>query len=270
MLLLKQSDPLSRLPLVVLVGVMCLVACKDAPVPARADIPRPAARTPLASSSATATAVSDAESDTRLAPGALAVDDSLALEMPRTFHDVCQGEDCETAYDAFACTQLTLRADTLDGAPVVVRVPAHDTVQVTHEVLHLVAPGIVRVRRTFQLDWDLDGFADRRRRRDVVSFSAGDTLYLLHYRDLGRWQWWYDGRVSSSAEFWDGTPDTLSRGNPVTHSSVAEVLSHPRHEEWWRVERTPSRGGWWHAKHASEQAISTHDMSYWGDRCAAR
>jgi hypothetical protein len=262
-----QIALLRRTP-VLLVAVMCLVACVDAPVPARADTHRADARTPVTSSSATATAApSDAKADTNVAPDAIAVEDSLAPTMPRTFHDVCQGEDCERKFSAFACTALTLRADTLDASPVVAKVPAHDTVQVIHRVLHLVAPGIVRVRRTFPLDWDLDGFADRRRRRDVVNFSAGDTLYLLHYRDLGRWQWWYRGRVSSSAEFWDGTPDTLSVGNPVTDSSVAEVLSHPRHEEWWRVELSATRGGWWHAEKTGEQAISTRDMSYWGDAC---
>jgi hypothetical protein len=266
---------MSHLRFPLLIVAICLAGCTNAPqrVPERTPLvgavtlQAPQAALPRLSS---VPATSHASVDSGIAMGMLSEDDSLAPTIPRTFHDICTGEDCETTFRAFACTALTVRADTLDDAPVVAQVPAHDTVEVTHTAWHLTAPGVVLIRRTFLFDWSLDGEGDRVPRRGAVRFTAGDTLHLLHYLSLGSWRWWYRGRVSSSGEFWDGKLRALDGGSELRDSSVAEVVSRPQHEVWWRVELSPPRGGWWHVGRAHEQALSIREMGYWDDGCSAR
>lgn len=210
---------------------------------ALATVPFPAAATP------------DSVATRALPPG-----DSLAPLMPRMFHDVCQGESCGIQLTVLACTTLTLHADASDSAPVTGRVAARDTVRVRHRDLHLVAPGVVRIRKSFVLDWDGGLEEERTPRADTVRFTAGDTLYLLHYEELGRWRWWNRGRVSSGDEFWQGALTAHNAGTPVTDSSVAEILSRPVLEEWWRVEGPAAVSGWWHVAHARERAVDLEEM----------
>jgi hypothetical protein len=267
-LLSPATDPMSRPRSSLLIGVICLAACTEAPerTPPVGTVALQASPT-VAPQPSPVAATSPAALDGGTTTGVLPEGDSLAPTIPRTLHDVCEGEDCTTAFRAFACTALTLRADTHDDAPVVAQVPAHDTVRVTHTDWHLTAPGIVLIRRSFLLDWRSDSEGDRAPRPDTVHFAAGDTVRLLHYMSLGSWRWWYRGRISTGGEFWDG--DSLNGGSELSDSSIAEIVSRPAHEDWWRIELAPERGGWWHAGRGHERALAARYMGEWDGTCPA-
>jgi hypothetical protein len=190
--------------------------------------------------------------------------------MPLVIERFCQGESCSVEYPALACAPVELRAAAADSAAVVARVRRGDTVDVRTRNLHVLEPGRVVVRRDFALTWDVDAEGDRSPRQDTLRFTAGDTVYLLHYHELGSWAWWHRGRTASGSEFWAG-PEDGDLGGAIfsDDASLAVGLSQPRTEDWWHVVPRSGRPGWWRAD-TLDGLMSIPAMQKWSDDCPNR
>jgi hypothetical protein len=185
---------------------------------------------------------------------------------PVLFPRACEGEDCEVEFPAFACGAVQLRSAAADTAPIVARVARGDTVDVRSRDLHVLVPGRIVLRRNFALtDWK--GEEGRIPRQDTLRFAAGDTVYLLRYHELGAWTWWHRGGLQDGDEFWAGPRDgELGGVMRKRDSSVAVGLSHPRSEDWWRVQLKSGQSGWWRAD-TLYSLLSIHWMRHWASGC---
>jgi hypothetical protein len=188
--------------------------------------------------------------------------------MPRVIERFCEGESCEVGgYAALACTVVGLRAAASDTAPVVARVERGDTVHVRARDLHVLEPGLIVMRRDFTLDWEMDVESGRYPRTDTLRFAAGDTVYLLHYTELGDWVWWYRGREERGSEFWAGPQDEdLGAATHSRDSSTAVGLTHPVRADWWHVRPRSGKPGWWRAD-TLHSLMSIAMMQKWNDEC---
>jgi hypothetical protein len=184
--------------------------------------------------------------------------------MPMVFPRTCEGEDCGVEFPALACAAVEFRSAAADTAPVVAHVAKGDTVNVRSIDLHVTEPGLVVLRRDFALDW-ADAGEGRFPAAATLRYAAGDTVYLLHYNELGSWTWWYRGSVQSGNEFWAGPAhERLGGVTRSRDSSVAVARSHPWRETWWRVELPSGASGWWRAD-TLYSLLSIPWMQHWGE-----
>ena len=159
-------------------------------------------------------------------------------EMPRWLERACQGEDCGFGYRAVACHRLELRAADSLAARVMGRIEPGDTVTAEIGNLRVTAPGIVVLIRDTVLASD-----DSEPRTDTLRLVRGDTLYVLEYRQLGAWTWWYRGRLTEGIEFWNGPAQRYfgrGRDSLAGLSTVEPVV-----ETWLRITGPRGRIGWW-------------------------
>lgn len=191
--------------------------------------------------------------------------------LPAVFHGACEGEDCRLQFDAIACAPVSLQALPQDSAHVVGRVEVGDTVFVSRRELHLVAPGLVVLKRDFVLDSYNAGDGPKPM-ADTVRFTNGDTAYLLHYDELGEWELGYRGKRHIVDEFWAGPAVGLENGlggaMENKDSSTAVALSQPTTADWWRVMPKRGHAGWWRADRALGLA-SIDDLQKDGLTCEA-
>ena len=191
-----------------------------------------------------------------------------APAFPIVIDSACEGEDCEAAFAALACGGASLHAAPFAGAAIVARIRRGESLDVRRTDLHILRPGIVVLKRDYVLASDADGeTAARIPRSDTLRFTAGDTVYLLRYLEVGAWEWWYHGRRSTGMEFWAGPADAELGG--VTQSgdsTIAVGRSHPKVQPWWLVHRHRGEVGWWGAD--STRAIrSIAAMQHWDEWC---
>jgi hypothetical protein len=177
---------------------------------------------------------------------------------------LCPGESCEYGYSVVACEDLRLRTSEAANAEEILTVRKGDTATVVTGNLHLIAPGIVLIKRDYavtdiDLDYERDDGKTSMPATDTLRFFAGDTLYVLNYLDLGAWDWWYRGKAGAGEEFWSGPLQTTFSGRK---DLPAVSISEPRGDWWYKLRtqsgsegwiRTP-RDGWWEEKKFVETA----------------
>ena len=159
-------------------------------------------------------------------------------EMPRWLEGACQGEDCGFGYRAVACRRLELRAADSLSARVVGRIEPGDTVTAEIGNLRVTSPGIVVLIRDTVLATD-----DGEPRADTLRLVRGDTLYVLEYRMLGAWTWWFRGRLTEGIEFWNGPGQRYFGRGRDSLPAIAPV--EPTVETWIRLTGPRSLAGWW-------------------------
>jgi hypothetical protein len=188
--------------------------------------------------------------------------------MPIVQHGACEGESCEGGFVAYACLATDVQRGPAQDEPIIARIPEGQFVQVRRDLI-VRSPGVVVVKKDFQLDWD-EAENERVPRADTVQFARGDTLYVLNYLELGRWTWAFRGRLYDSGEFWtDIDPATARTRN---ESAYATMHSEPAREDWWKVTQRDGSTGWWlHNRNRDELQTalqSVSGMQKWGDDCA--
>lgn len=178
---------------------------------------------------------------------AIRADSAGHPQFPITLHNICEGESCEPTFDGLVCLPIELHATEDDASPIVNRVAAGDTMQVTDVNFHMKTLGLVAVRRPLVLLFKRSSGSDTTR-VDSMRYSRGDTLYLIRYYELGAWQWWYRGRTQSGGEFWVGPTTGGSGGVAGPHADTARAaavaLSHPKSDVWHRIVPRSGRPGW--------------------------
>ena len=184
--------------------------------------------------------------------------------LPIVLRGACEGESCAGSFVAHSCMATALRATPSAEAPIVLRLAAGEFVQVRRD-LHVRAAGVVVVQRDFPLTRD-DAEDDVVPRSDTVKFARGDTVFVLHYMELGRWAWSHRGRLYDSGEFWSAAPDQ-DLGSKMGSSADAKALSTPKREDWWKVTRRNGSSGWWLREDYDEALQSVEYMQKWGDDC---
>ena len=190
------------------------------------------------------------------------------LAFPMIFPSSCEGEDCETAFDAFACAPVELRASAAANAPVVAHVAKGDSVKVARADLHLLQPGMVFVKQPIIVDTDPDMETDESRpRTDTLRFAPGDTVYLLQYLELGWWRFWSRGKTSDVAEFWGGpAADRALGASSRADTSRAVARSQPVSERWWLLQSGSRPKGWWLVD-STASLRSVYEMNHWEEYC---
>ncbi len=184
--------------------------------------------------------------------------------LPWIVRKACEGEDCETQFVAEACAATALHATPVETSPVVATIAQGEVVQVVRRDLHVQREGIIVIRRDHLLDQDLSDEDEVVPRTDTLRFARGDTVYALHYVELGRWVWAYHGRVYDSAEFWGVA--THDMGSNSRDTSVAVARTQPQREDWWLVATRARVIGWWSGTHWELE--STFAMQHWEVDCA--
>lgn len=183
---------------------------------------------------------------------------------PTVFTNACQGEDCETQFSGLACAPVALHADPSDTSRMVARVAKGDSVGVTETDLHIKSPGLVVIKKGFDLVWDNGADGGRYPRGDTLHFTPRDTLYLLRYLELGDWVWWHNGRMEAGSQFWVGPDDAL--GIALSDSSLGIARSQPTIDTWLHVAGGNGVSGWWKIDSAmSIRSIAA--MEHWNDHC---
>ena len=141
-------------------------------------------------------------------------------------------------FEAVACRDVPLRTAPFDTAAFGDTIRRGDTVSVVQTDLHMESPGIIVFRKAYDLDWE-SGEDGRYPASDTLRFAEGDTLFLLRYIGLGRWQGAFRGRkVMLSGGFWfaaDSVEGSMI-GSSTSDSSVAVAQSYPVLSSWWHVE----------------------------------
>lgn len=190
------------------------------------------------------------------------------LLLPIVFAAACQGEDCESSFTGLACAPVELHAAADTASPVVARVAKGDSVHVRRTDLHVLAPGIVIVKRSFVLDTDAGGDSDPAPRADTLRFTEGDTVYLLRYEMLGSWLYRWKGRTTDGNEFWGGPFDAEGLGGNERDTSRAVARSQPVSDDWWLLDDGTRPIGWWRTDSLASLR-SERTIDYWGDHCPA-
>ena len=188
---------------------------------------------------------------------------------PRIVPNACMGESCTTSFPAIACQAVQLRMTAADTASLGPHVPLHDTVQVTQTDLHLEAPGIVVFRGAYVLDDEEDDDGNKHPLADTLRFAAGDTLHLVQYIGLGRWEVKLRGESHVISDgFWH-TPENMGDvlGGSSPDSSVAVARSYPRISTWWDVQLRDGRRGFWKFHHETWREGLKPEGKYWEQDC---
>jgi hypothetical protein len=188
--------------------------------------------------------------------------------LPVVLRNYCEGEDCGTHFDAIACLPTALRATPHDTSVIEVPIAAGDSLRVARRDLRVTAPGVVVMRRDFVLEdeeGDVSEGIAKYPRTDTVHLARGDTVYLIHYHELGRWSWALHARLHDSDEFWAAAPGG-GLGGAGDDSTYAAARSTPTSEDWWLVNTQSGKTGWWHGDgHVELQSIV--GMQHWADDC---
>jgi hypothetical protein len=165
--------------------------------------------------------------------------------MPMVRAGSCPGEDCSYGNLVVACVDLPLfAADSLGAKQGGVTIRKGDTVTLVTGNLHLIEPGIVLIKRDYEItEYSNSEGGPRQPRPDTLRFFAGDTLYVLDYLELGDWNWWYRGNAGASEEFWTGV---LQRSyGPGDDQRPAISVSKTRGEWWYKLQvNQQDEGGW--------------------------
>lgn len=187
--------------------------------------------------------------------------------IPRYLTATCEGEGCIPDDSAMACRRVQLRAAPRTNAAVVGELRAGDTVA-SRSDLHLVAPGIVILRRDIprpDFVYDEGGVPLESL---PPSFTRGDTLLLLYYQGEGYWRAWHRQRTFTVTEFWAGPAyATLGGATESADSSTAVAYSHPKIDAWFELTHRDGRHGWW-LEDSVHSVLSLSSMSKWGMTCA--
>lgn len=173
--------------------------------------------------------------------------------MPRYLPGHCQGESCGFGFQLVACRPLPLKAGDSVSATPAGTLRRGDTVTVTDGSLRVTGPGIVVLARDTVLATD-DGYP----RTDTLRLTVRDTLYVLEYRELGAWTWWFRGRLTEGIEFWNGPGQVFfGRGRD---NLAGRIVAVPLVETWYRL-RGAGTDGWWLRE---PDAMARPD---WGEAC---
>jgi len=166
-------------------------------------------------------------------------------KMPMVRVGSCPGEDCTYGNLVVACVDLPLfAADSLGAKQSGVTIRKGDTVTLVTGNLHLTEPGIVLIKRDYEItEYSNSEGGPRQPRPDTLRFFAGDTVYVLDYLELGDWNWWYRGNAGASEEFWTGV---LQRSyGPGDDQRPAISVSKTRGEWWYKLQvNQQDEGGW--------------------------
>ena len=175
--------------------------------------------------------------------------------LPYVSYGDCEGGRCSTGFVALTCVATTLRSAASVDAPIAVRLPAGELIQVRRD-LHVVEAGVVVVKQDYDLEWDETATAEVAR-GDTVHLAQGDTIFVLRNVERGRWTWTYKGRVHDSGEFWS---TTTRRGVRRGESDIAVRRSLPRREQWWSAKRIDGTTGYWlQAVSGEPEETESHD-----------
>ena len=165
--------------------------------------------------------------------------------MPMIRVGSCPGEDCTYGNLVVACEHLSLVAsDSLGAKQTGTTIHKGDTVTLVTGNLHLIEPGIVLIKRDYEITkYPNPEGGPQRPRRDTLRFVAGDTLYVLDYVELGEWNWWYRGKAGDGEEFWTGVGERAF--SPEDEHAPAIAITKPRGEWWYKLQKDgESEGGW--------------------------
>ena len=174
------------------------------------------------------------------------------LLFPIVFEASCEGEGCQTSFEARACAAVELRARSDAASPVVARLAEGDSVPVRRTDLHIVQPGIVVVKKAIVRKSEPSMDDDQPMpRSDTLRFAAGDTVYLLQYEQLGWWSYWWKGKSIDGAGFWGAVGDGDALGVRASDTSQAVARSQPVIERWWLLGDDTHSMGWWRADSAA-------------------
>lgn len=231
--------------------------------PAPASTATVVARAPTPSPLSQASVVVESgDTGVRVGPGG-------RLLLPIVFPAACEGEDCQSAFTALACSAVELHAAPDTTSPVVARIAGGDSVHVQRTDLHVLQPGVVVVKRSFVLASEpRDADSGPQPRTDTLHLAAGDTVYLLRYQMLGSWVYRWKGRTTEGSEFWGGPFEGEPIGGAERDSSRAVARSQPVIDSWWLLDDGTRPLGWWRAD-STASLRSKRDMEYWGDHCPA-
>ena len=162
---------------------------------------------------------------------------------PIVYRDRCVGETCGTTRVVRACADIPLHETPSKDSPRTLLLRKGDTA-VAGQDIHVIAPGIVVVKRTFTHDHGFDDDGRRVPLADTLRFTEGDTIFLELYGMLGTWHTRYRGQKLLLSEFW-GAPRSLDRlGGAGTDSTNAVLRSEFYMDEWWPVQLADGRIGW--------------------------
>jgi hypothetical protein len=227
-----------------------LAACaREAPQPARDSVTlsvAPATRDSIAvvDSTKPATAEKDSAYEAWLKENDPPLPPPPKIEgYPIVYKNACVGEICGTERVVRACADIPLHESASKDSPRTLVLRKGDTA-VAGQDLHVVAPGIVVLKRDFVLDHVISEEGNRVPLQDTINFAKGDTVFLELYGQLGTWHARYRDRKLVMEEFW-GAPKKWDRlGGVGTDSANAVLRSENYMESWWPVTLPDGRIGW--------------------------
>lgn len=162
---------------------------------------------------------------------------------PIIYKNSCVGEICGAERVVLACADVPLHESASKDSPRSLMLKKGDTA-VAGQDLHVIAPGIVVLKRDFVLDHVISEEGNRVPLADTLRFVAGDTVFLELYGQLGIWNARFRDRKLFIEEFW-GAPKKWDRlGGAGTDSTSAVLRSEHYMDTWWPMQLADGRTGW--------------------------
>jgi hypothetical protein len=162
---------------------------------------------------------------------------------PIIYRNSCVGEICGAERVVLACADIPLHESASKDSPRTMVLKKGDTA-VAGQDLHVIAPGIVVLKREFTLDHVVSEEGNRVPLADTIHFARGDTVFLELYGQLGTWHARYRGRKLVLEEFWGAPKKWDSIGGVGTDSANAVLRSEHYMDTWWPVTLPGGRTGW--------------------------
>jgi hypothetical protein len=147
----------------------------------------------------------------------------------------CQGEGCTSVGTWAACDRVVARNDKKQDARPVFTIQPGERFTALNADVHVDVPGMVVFRRAFSTSlYEGDTPVD-------LTFTPGDTLFVLNYIGEGARMWWFRGHPIEAFAFWDDDPEEPLARNPA--DSVALVRR--TQTVWWvHVRNAAGKEGW--------------------------
>jgi hypothetical protein len=187
---------------------------------------------------------------------------------PIIYRNSCIGESCGTERIVIACQDVPLHESASKDSPMSLVLKKGDTATAGQD-LHVIAPGIVVIRRDFVRDHDFDDDGRRVPLPDTIRFARGDTVFLLLYGELGTWRAKYRGTELLLSAFWGARPRLERLGGAGTDSTNAVLRSEFYVDTWWPLKLPDGRTGWKLRDHDSDLPLMVYKYPHepWDWKC---